>query len=221
MIAVGYARRSKKTDENTVSIVVQREQIAQYCKRQNFDLRRVLVDDGVSGRKRERFDRLDEALKEFEPCSLVVYHLDRLARDHAGLGDFLRTLEPRGITLHEAAGGGKLDTKRAISRMINGIRGVTDQYYAEMIGERTAEALESLKQEGKRYSNIPPFGYRFYKGYLVADQEEQRGLIILRECLRAGLGARRALRVLQARQFTGRQSLGVVYGALKRLEQQL
>jgi DNA invertase Pin-like site-specific DNA recombinase len=216
MIAIGYTRRSKKGDETTVSLETQKEQIGHYCDRLGFDLKHVLTDDGVSGRKRARFARLDEAVKRWAPNYVVVYQLDRMARDAAGLADYLQSLTARGIELHEAAGVGPIDTKKAINRMMTGIRGVTDQFYAELIGEKTADALAHLKSRGLQYTRVPPLGYRYDEGRLIEDPEEQRGLFILLQCAKAGLGARRALAVLQDQKYTGRQSLKAIFNALKR-----
>jgi DNA invertase Pin-like site-specific DNA recombinase len=217
MIAIGYARISKKGDEKSVSIELQKQQIADYCKRQGFDLSAFVTHDGVSGTKRKRFASLDEAVKKFSPSHVVVYHLDRLARDSAGLGDYLRSLTKRGIALHETAGLGKIDNKQAVGRLVTGIRGVTDQYFAELTGEKTAAALKLKRDQGLQYTNIPPLGWRYLDGRMLEDPEEQRALLILRECSKVGLGARRALSVLKARQYTGRQSLKCVWSALERI----
>lgn|SRR5574341_92020 len=218
MIAIGYARISKKGDEKSVSIEVQKAQIGQYCDRQGFDLAHFVVHDGISGTKRARFACLDEAVKEFRPSCVVVYHLDRLARDAAGLADYLRALTKRGIQVHEVAGLGKINTSDATGRLVTGIRGVTDQYFAELTGEKTRTALRHKKDKGEQYTAIPPLGWRYVDGLMIEDPEEQRGLLILRECFKVGLGARRAMAVLHARRYQGRQSLKCVWSALERMK---
>jgi len=215
VIAIGYTRRSKKGDEKTVSLETQKEQIGQYCDRLGFDLRAVLADDGVSGTKRARFARLDEAVKEFGASRVVYYHQDRIARD-VGLGDYFKTLVKRGIEVHEVAGAGKVDIQSASGRMVVNIRSAVDAAYAEVIGEKTADALAHLKGRGLQYTRIPPLGWRYDEGRLIEDPEEQRGLYILLQCAKAGLGARRALAVLHDQQYTGRQSLKAIFNALKR-----
>lgn len=216
MIAIGYARISKKGDEKSVSIDVQRQQIGQYCDRQGFNLAHFVVHDGVSGTKRHRFAVLDEAVKEFRPSCVVYYAQDRIARD-VGLMDYLKTLTKRGIDVHEASAG-KVDLKSADGRMLVNIRSAVDAAYAEKIGERTTASLRRKREQGERYSNIAPLGFRYEDGRMIPDAEEQRGLLILRECAAVGLGARRALSVLHARRYTGRQSLKCVWSALERLK---
>ena len=92
MTAVGYVRRSKESGERTVSLEDQRERVAAYCTERGWQLVEVLVDDGVSGGRRERLDRLAERVR-----AIVVYHLDRFARDLAGTLDYLRHFSRRGV----------------------------------------------------------------------------------------------------------------------------
>jgi DNA invertase Pin-like site-specific DNA recombinase len=216
MIALGYTRISKKGDDRSVSLDAQKQQIGQYCDRQGFVLSHVVTDDGVSGRKRSRFGRLDEAVKEFRPSCIIYYHQDRLARD-VGLADYLKSLAKRGIEIHEAAGAGKVDIKTADGRMVVNIRSAVDAAYAEKIGEKTADALSHKKRNGERYTNIPPLGFAYLDGKLIEHAEEQHALDVLRRCAEAGLGARRALRVLEAGGYSGRKSLTVIHKALERM----
>lgn len=216
MIAIGYARISIKGDEKSVSIDVQRQQIGHYCGRQGFDLVHFVVHDGISGTKRARFEALDEAVRKFRPSCVVYYAQDRMARD-VGLMDYLLTLKKRRIEVHEATSG-KVDLISADGRMMVNIKSAVDAAYAEKIGERTTASLKRKKENGQRYTNIPPLGWRYVDGRMVEDPEEQRGLLILRECSKVGLGARRALSVLHARRYTGRQSLKAVWNALERMK---
>lgn len=217
MIAIGYARRSAKSEAQTISLETQTEHIRAYCLRVGLDLKTCVTHDGISGRKRRRFDEIEAAVKEWKPQAVVFYHQDRLARDSAGLADYLGGLVKRGIEIHEAGGAGRVDYTGAIGRMSTNIRAVTDQFYAEMIGEKTRDALKSKRTAGKRYSNIPPLGWRYVEGSMIEDDEEQRGIETLKHCLTAGLGARRALIVLKAGKYSGRQSLKVIHSTLQRL----
>ena len=87
MITVGYVRRSKESGERTVSLEDQRERVAAYCTEHGWELVEVLVDDGVSGGRRQRLERLAERVRATGARVIVVYHLDRLARDLAGTLD--------------------------------------------------------------------------------------------------------------------------------------
>jgi hypothetical protein len=74
-----------------------------------------------------------------------------------------------------------------------------------------------MRNAGKRYTNIPPLGYQYVDGEMIENPEEQRAIETLRRCAAAGLGARRALKVLEAGNYAGRQSLKVIHATLKRI----
>src|SRR5438128_2111498 len=97
MTAIGYVRRSKESTERTVSLEDQRARIAAYCAERGWALSEVLADDGVSGGNRERLERLAERVKMTGAHAIVVYHLDRFARDLAATLDYLRRFARRGV----------------------------------------------------------------------------------------------------------------------------
>jgi hypothetical protein len=88
-IALGYVRRSKESGARTVSLDDQRGRIEVYCQERGWRLTEVLADDGVSGGRRERLERLAERVTATHARAIVVYHLDRFARDLAGAGGSL------------------------------------------------------------------------------------------------------------------------------------
>jgi site-specific DNA recombinase len=87
--ALGYVRRSKASEASTVSLEDQEVRIANYCQAQGWTLAEVLVDDGVSGGRRDRLQRIQAALRRHRAHVVVCYHLDRVARDVAALLDTL------------------------------------------------------------------------------------------------------------------------------------
>ena len=100
VIALGYIRRSKESGARTVSLEDQRARIEAYCEERGWRLAEVLADDGVSGGRRERLERLAERVKATHARAIVVYHLDRFARDLAATLDYLRRFSRRGVELH-------------------------------------------------------------------------------------------------------------------------
>jgi site-specific DNA recombinase len=210
IVALGYARRSKETQDNTVSLDEQCQRIEQHCQSQGYELTGIIKHNGVSGTKRRRFDELLKEIDRARCTVLVIYHLDRLARDNVGLATFLTALRKRNVTLFEIAGAGRIDTSKATGKLTTTVRGVFDEYYAEVIGEKTRDALRHCKEQGRRYSNIPPFGYRHVDQRLVEHPEEQRALALFREAKALGLGISKAVRFVRSTGYQGRLSRTVV-----------
>lgn len=96
VIALGYVRRSKESGARTVSLEDQRARIEAYCEERRWRLAEVLADDGLSGGRCERLECLGERVTAMHARAIVVYHLDRFARDLAGTQDYLRRFSRRG-----------------------------------------------------------------------------------------------------------------------------
>ena len=92
MRAIGYVRRSKESDTKTVSLEGQTEKITSYCNEKGLKVAQIVTDDGVSGGDRDRLERLETVVRRHKAQAVVVYHLDRFARDVAALLDNLRLL---------------------------------------------------------------------------------------------------------------------------------
>src|SRR5262245_54782389 len=161
MIAVGYIRRSAKRrkDENVVSLETQRDKITKYCATLGAKLAGFVEHDGVSGTKRTRFDDISEGIRKNGANVLIIYQLDRLARDVSGLSDYLKELTRYRVEVHEATSG-KIGGD-ADGRMVTQFRAVVDEAYASKIGEKTRDALGTLRENGRRFTRIPPLGYSF------------------------------------------------------------
>lgn len=215
MIAVGYIRRSKKSEERTVSLDEQARQVRVYCESKDLRLVKIIRHDGVSGAKRSRFDEITTAIREVKATALVFYHLDRLSRDVVGLLDFLRALDIVGVACHEV-GSGVIDLKHANKKLEVGVRGVLAEYQRDIISEKTIDALRYKKDNSLQYTRIPPFGFQYANGEMIMDPEEQRALTFLRMCKLKNMGAREARRALLAQNYVGRSSLTTIHEVLRR-----
>lgn len=185
--AIGYARRSKESGDRTISLEDQRERIEAYCRESGFRLVEVLTDDGISGGKRERFERIRDALRPHRARAVVVYHLDRFARDLAGGLDTLDGFAKRGVELH-VVGRGKVDADTASGFLTTSVELLLADHYRRLVGEKTRDALARLRAQGRRYSNIVPYGYDATpEGLLVENEGEQRVVSRMIELRNGGL----------------------------------
>lgn len=173
MIAIGYCRRSKESTARTVSLEDQRARIEAYATEQGWTLVDVLTDDGISGGKRERLERVAERVTTTGAQRIVVYNLDRFARDVSALLDTLRAYNRRGVELH-VVGRGKIDVDTANGFLVTGVEGLMAEHYRRLIGEKTKDALARLRLQGRRISGRLPYGYQLaLDSHLVAEPYEQ------------------------------------------------
>ncbi len=159
MTALGYVRRSKESGERTVSLEDQGARIADYCRAQGWHLVEVLADDGVSGGRRERLERMTERVRVTGARFIVVYHLDRFARDLAGTLDYVRRFARRGVELH-VVGRGRVEADTASGFIVTAVEGLAAEHYRRLISEKTRDALARLRTQRRRVSGRLPYGYR-------------------------------------------------------------
>jgi DNA invertase Pin-like site-specific DNA recombinase len=111
---------------------------------------------------------------------LVVYRLDRLARDMVLQETFIRELRSVGAVVRStsAAEDGMLgdDTADPSRTMIRQILGAVAQYERSMIGLRMAAGREAKRRRGEYAGGRPPYGWRASEGRLVPHEEETETL---------------------------------------------
>jgi DNA invertase Pin-like site-specific DNA recombinase len=199
MIALGYVRRSKESAARTVSLEDQRTRIEAYCQEREWSLAEVVVDDGVSGGRRERLERLAERVKATGARAIVVYHLDRFARDLAATLDYLRRFARRGVELH-VVGRGRVEADTASGFIVTAVEGLAAEHYRRVISEKTRDALARLRAKGRRVSRFAPYGYRLAPGGgLLVSSKEQVLLGHIRVLQGQGLSLRAISRYLASR----------------------
>lgn len=204
MAAIGYVRRSKESAQGSVSLDDQAARIRAYCDEQGFTVAEILIDDGVSGGKRARFERIRVALRRHRAGVLVVYHLDRFARDLAGGLDTLDTFSKKGVELH-VVGRGRIEAESASGFLSTSVELLMAEHYRKAVSEKTRDALARLRSQGRRYSNIVPYGYAATEdGLLRANRAEQEVIGVMAELRAAGLTYKSVAEALTGRGLLAR-----------------
>lgn len=207
---VGYARVSTEDQaDRGVSLPAQRERLAAFASAHGFELDRVEVDAGVSGklppRRRPALARALDAVRGGEVDGLVVLKLDRLSRSTKDTLALVEDAERAGWRLLSVSE--SLDTGSAAGRMVVTILAALAQMEREQVGERTSFGMAQIAKEGRARSRFLPFGYRVSgsdattlaagdRAQLVEEPTEQRILSRMLELRDTGLGARKIARTL-------------------------
>ena len=156
---------------------MQRTRIEAWAEATDADLVDVVEDGGVSGTRplaqRDGGERIARLLDQRKPeaDAVVILRLDRLGRNAS------ETL----AHLHRCASGkvglvsisDRLDLSTPQGRAMASVAAVFAQLERELIGQRTAEALTRLRQEGKPFGAVP-YGQRRQGDRLVPNPAEQR-----------------------------------------------
>jgi DNA invertase Pin-like site-specific DNA recombinase len=152
MNVVGYTRVStEERARDGVSLGAQEDKIHTYAVVKDWTFPGLIRDAGHSAKslKRPGMARL-LALVETEQVDVVmVYKLDRLTRSVVDLGklmDLFKRKQVDLVSLQES-----LDATTATGKLMMNLLASVSQWERKVIGERTSDALQHLKTQGKRY----------------------------------------------------------------------
>lgn len=208
--ATGYARVSTdlQRDEG-VSLTMQTDRITQYCALYDLNLTDMIQEagSGSSIAKRPEFTAIVEKIKSRQTDALVVYKLDRLARNLKELIEVTEILQKNKVEFHSVSE--KLDTTTANGRLFFQIIGALAEWERATISERTSAALQSKKSKGEQVSFQAPFGYQHIDGMTVPNPHEQaclEHLAVIREA-NPGIGWKKAATLLHKAGYKNRNNV--------------
>lgn len=170
---ISYCRVSTDNQKKEGTINLQVEEIRDYCKKKKMSLVKVFSDDGVSGGLEDRpalvdlFDYLDE--NEVE--AVVIYRLDRLARDLIIQENLIKDFEKRGIKIISTQEA-DLDSKDPTRILIRQLLGGVAQYEKAIITLRLSGGRMRKARKGKFAGGSVALGYKPKNKDLRVDDKE-------------------------------------------------
>jgi DNA invertase Pin-like site-specific DNA recombinase len=177
---IGYVRVSTQEQVEGFGLAVQRDGIRAYCKERGLRLVDIASDEGISGSNGlDTRPGLTEALlrvEDHEVSGLVVYRLDRLARDLLLQETILAQMRKRGgevLSVSEP----DIDSDDPTRILVRQVLGAIAQYERAMIRRRTAAGRAKKVAAGGYGGGRPKYGYKAEHGELVADENEQAVIV--------------------------------------------
>jgi len=172
--AIGYIRVS--TDEQVkegVSLENQEAKIRSYCDLKDFELLEIVQDAGISAKnlRRPGAQKIIEMAQKKMVDAVVVYKLDRLFRNTTDALMITKKFDKWAVSFHSIQEA--LDTKSAMGKFFFTLTAALAEMEREIIGERTRDVLQRKKANGEVYGHVP-FGYKKFKGKLLAHKDEQK-----------------------------------------------
>lgn len=199
MNLVGYLRVSTdKQAEEGLGLDIQRTAIKTWAKVEGHRIIAWCADEGVSGSNgldsREGLADALALLRQSRAVGLVVYRLDRLARDlvvQESLLAEVRRLRCEMFTTSAAEAGYLNDDPNDPSRtLIRQVLGAVSQYERAMIRMRLLAGQRRKQENGGYHAGGPPFGYRAEGKALVPDADEHPVLMRIEQLRRQGASLR-------------------------------
>lgn len=191
--AVGYVRVSTLEQTTGFGLEIQRQAIIDYCAREHLDLTAILDDGGISGTASlEERPALSEALARIAESTaslLVVYRLDRLARDLLLQETILERLRADGgnvVSVSEP----DIDSDDPTRVLVRHLLGAIAQYERALIRGRLTAGAAAKKAAGGYAGGRPGFGQRAANSSLEIDRDELATIDLARDLRRQGLTLR-------------------------------
>ena len=194
--AILYARFSPRPNEaESESIEQQLEELRAWCAANGYEIAGEFSDRALSGGDdwEDRPGMLDAAQAMKRGYVFLVRAFDRLFRDTRKGLVFAHEIERRGGSVvsitQEAA-----SLHSPEGRLMRGLLLLVAEYEREMIRARTRAAMRRHQANGRRMSNVCPYGQKRDPengARLVDDPEEQPVIEMIREKAAEGLSLRK------------------------------
>jgi len=175
MKALGYVRVSTEEQaRDGVSLDMQRAKIKVYADLEDFDLLEIVGDEGISGgsvKGRPGVQKVLQMVRENSVHAVIIYKLDRLARNTLEAMEIAQLLDRKGVGLHSITE--RLDTQSALGRFFFVLLASLAEMERSLIAERIRAAMERKRELGQSLNNNPEFGSRILNGMVVPNEQEQ------------------------------------------------
>ena len=152
MNVVGYTRVSTEEQaRDGVSLDAQAEKLRAYALVKDWTLAELIWDAGHSAKslKRPGMARLLTLVEAGQVDVVMVYKLARLTRSVVDLGKLMDLFKRKRVDLVSLQE--SLDATTATGELMMNRLASVSQWERKVIGERTRDALQHLKAQGKRY----------------------------------------------------------------------
>lgn len=138
-----------------VGLDAQEAKCRAHVERMGWTVGEVLRDEGISGKDgvehRAGLAKLIKHCAKTPNAVAVVYSVSRLARRQRLLWQLLDERDGFGLEISSATE--QFDTTTPMGKAMFGMIGIFAQLEADMIGERTKDALAEVKAQGKQLGN--------------------------------------------------------------------
>ena len=194
MKVVAYVRVSTDAQVDGLGLDIQQVQIRKWSKANGHKVVGVEADEGKSGSDGlESRDALASAMRRLrsgEAAGLVVYRLDRLARDLVLQESLLAEVRRHGAEVFTTSPSEAAfladDPDDPSRRLIRQVLGAVAEYERGLIKLRLASGRRRKCERGGYAYGAPPYGYRSEAGVLVPDPIEHPALVRMLDLHKSG-----------------------------------
>ncbi len=184
--------------EHGLGLDVQRQAIRAWARQHGHKITSWHRDEGVSGSNgldgREALPDAVGEVRDHRAAGLVIYRLDRLARDLILQETLLAEIASLGGQVFSTMPGEQDviedDPEDPSRRLIRQVLGAVSEYERSLIRLRLRNGRRRKAERGGFAYGSPPYGWRTESRELVPEPAEQAALVLIRELRAAGQSVR-------------------------------
>ena len=197
---IAYVRVSTAEQVDGFGLTVQRKAIADYAKVNGLRLLRTVSDEGISGSNgldaRKGLAEVLTVVESGQVSGLVVYRLDRLARDLILQETLMTRMRKAGVEVLSVTEP-DIDSEDGTRVLVRQILGAVSQFERALIRSRMMGGRAAKIASGGYGGGRPPFGWRAENKELVPEPREQEAIALVRQLADEGLSSRQIAARLQ------------------------
>ncbi len=195
MTVIGYIRHSKQEQGRRMSPALQRRAVEKWAADQQLSVGEWFRDSAPGSTPVAKRPGLQDALAALGPGSmLVVYRLDRLARDLELQLRIFRAVAAGGariISTMDEGTDGNGDTDDPDAVFLRQLQGALAQRERGVLARRIRDGVQAKKAAGLRWCRDAPYGHRWAPdGKLVEKPSEQRTIRLTHQLRDEGVSYR-------------------------------
>ena len=222
MTVIGYVRHSKTEQGRRMSPALQRRAIEKWAEGQGVEVTAWFTDSAPGSTPIAKRPGLQDALAQLGPDSaLVVYRLDRLARDLELQIRLFRIVTSAGARIVSTMDEGTIngpgeDDPDAV--FLRNLQGALAERERGVLARRIRDGIAAKRAEGRKYTGNPPYGYRWTPdGKLAESAPEQRTVRLVVELRAQGVTFRGIVDELKRRRRFSRVGKPFLLGQVQKI----
>lgn len=154
-----------------ISLDAQLEALKEFCKYNNYHIRKIYADEGISGASIKKRKALNEMIKEARSGDTILFtKLDRFSRNLLDANLILKELDERGVMI-KAIYEEDIDTTSADGKFMFDLKLSLAERERKKTSERINDVFAYKSSKGEVTSGSVPIGYKIENKHLVIDPE--------------------------------------------------
>ena len=159
------------------SIAAQLDALKDYCKQNNYNIKGIYTDEGISAATIKKRKAFLEMIDECKNGELILFtKLDRFSRNLLDANLVVQELENKNISI-KAINEDDIDTSSADGKFIFNLKLSLAQREREKTSERINDVFKYKAQQGQSISGTVPFGYKVVNKHYERDDLKANALL--------------------------------------------